>query len=673
MIASAFNWQLGPGRADFFPPGEERPLIPVLIRLRDGINPKQFAALASPWLHVPVLYTDILPELDPRFESLAYITAVAELAFFDEIAKEENKALADAIEDIALGPPLQTRSRADRTQNWTRERIARPLGPPAAKTVVLGIVDDGIAFAHEAFREAGGSRVEFFWMQDGPPPGPIGLFGPFANGRELRKQTVGTQKGIDEFLVDSTHVGLVDEDELYRLARVLDPEVPVGRKAIQWRRAHGTHVLDLACNFPIQEQPDRRIIAVQVPIEATALRAPLLPFIVDGIFYVLVRSLLVSARLGCGPLPAVINVSYGITTGPHDGRQIGESAIDSILSLWSAVFSVAAEAVIASGNTHLERLHAEARSAAGPVDLPWRIPPDDRTPSYVEIWLPPGIRSAPNWIMLTVIAPGGAGPATISEGSTLPSQWTPAGTTLCEVSYDFNPLVGRGRFCVHVQPTARDGPGPVAPCGLWTIRLTNLASADVAHAYIARDEAPYGYSRRGRQSYFDERRYRRYDDAGRPVETDNVSLVRRASSMNGLATGGVPSVIGGFLARENQLAAYSAGGPLTRPNGWTPPRFGPDAVSVGDDSRVHGGVLAAGTRSGSVVAMDGTSVAAPRITRWISGELAAGRSGNRSAVMNLASAEEGGASPGPLERMGAGRIRLQPLQLRPRDRRFEED
>ena len=671
MVANAFNWRLGPGRADFFPPGEEQPLIPILIHLRDGISPRRFAELARPWLHVPYLYTDILPDLDTRFESLAYITAVAELTFFDAINKDENKALADAIQDIALGPPLQARSRADRTQDWTPERIARPSGAPAHNTVVLGLVDDGIAFAHEAFREAGGSRVEFFWMQDGPPPGPIGLMGLFTSGRELRKQTVGPQKGIDAFLADSTHVGLVDEDELYRLAGVLDPEVPVGHKAIRWRAAHGTHVLDLACNFPIQEAPDRRIIAVQVPIEATALRAPLWPFIVEGILYVLVRSFSVSARLSCGPLPVVVNVSYGVTTGPHDGRHIGERAIDFILSFWSAVFSVPAEAVIASGNTHLERLHAEARSATGAVDLPWRIPPDDRTPSYVEIWLPPGIHTPPHWIMLTVLAPGGAGPATISEGSTLPSRWPPVGTTLCEVSYDFNLAIGRGRFCIHVQPTARDGPTPVAPCGLWTIRLSNLASGDVAHAYIARDEAPYGYSRGGRQSYFDDSRYQRYDDAGRPVETDNASLVKRASSMNGLATGGVPSVIGAFLAREKQLAAYSAGGPLTRPNGWSPPRFGPDAVSVGDNSRVHRGVLAAGTRSGSVVAISGTSVAAPRVTRWISGELAAARSGNRSAVANLASLEEGGSPPPPVERIGAGRIRLSPLQPRPRDRRFE--
>src|SRR3982751_1460210 len=70
-----------------------------------------------------------------------------------------------------------------------------------------------------------------------------------------------------------------------------------------------------------------------------------------------------------------------------------------------------------------------------------------------------------------------------------------------------------------------------------------------------------------------------------------------------------------------------------------PPRS-PDALIVSEDSRVHWGVLAAGSRSGSVVAMGGTSVAAPRAARWIADDLGAGGRGDRAAVQAHATADE---------------------------------
>jgi hypothetical protein len=53
-------------------------------------------------------------------------------------------------------------------------------------------------------------------------------------------------------------------------------------------------------------------------------------------------------------------------------------------------------------------------------------------------------------------------------------------------------------------------------------------------------------------------------------------------------------------------------------------------------------MLAAGTRSGSVVAVNGTSVAAPQVTRWIAGRMAAGFSGDGAEVI-----AEGANNPTP--------------------------
>jgi len=51
--------------------------------------------------------------------------------------------------------------------------------------------------------------------------------------------------------------------------------------------------------------------------------------------------------------------------------------------------------------------------------------------------------------------------------------------------------------------------------------------------------------------------------------------------------------------------------------GAIPAASGPDWLTCSDESDVLLGVHAAGTRSGSVVAMNGTSAAAPQATRWI--------------------------------------------------------
>jgi hypothetical protein len=137
--------------------------------------------------------------------------------------------------------------------------------------------------------------------------------------------------------------------------------------------------------------------------------------------------------------------------------------------------------------------------------------------------------------------------------------------------------------------------------------------------------------------------------------------VKRAGSINAIATGKDTIVIGGLLRKELRPPAYSAGGPITTPTGAASPhRCGPDTLTVSDDSIVQPGVLAAGTRSGSVIAMNGTSVAAPLMTRWIAGELAAGRRGNRRAVWKLAYDKETALPPPePFpERGGAGRAHL---------------
>jgi hypothetical protein len=450
--------------------------------------------------------------------------------------------------------------------------------------------------------------------------------------------------------------------------------------------------MDVACGWDPGDAPDWRVVCVQLPFATTADSSgtSLTPYAIDAFKYILARADEIG---GSGAkLPVVINLSYGIVAGPHDGTHEIEAAIDLMVQNQRVNGRDRLHVVIPSGNSHLGRLHARVAFGEGlpdVVSLCWRVLPDDLTPSFVEIHLP-STSSSVSRLELRVTTPDGQVSDVLGEEELIFLQLkTGAGAVQCQARYHVDSVTSRGMFLISVQPTARPDAdtnptlaGLVAQAGIWTIELTNLgfSEKDVVEAWIQRDDTPFGYQRRGRQSYFDHGCYQRYDHAGREVEEDDPDCrVRRDGSVNAIATGAESVVIGGVIRKELKASKYSAGGPVTSPIGSSQPnRHGPDALSVSDDSAVHAGILAAGTRSGSVVAMNGTSVAAPRATRRIAERLSSSQTGDRQAVKQVALAEEAMLPPtappkqSP-ERAGAGRMILRPQKLLPRDQRYDED
>jgi hypothetical protein len=131
-------------------------------------------------------------------------------------------------------------------------------------------------------------------------------------------------------------------------------------------------------------------------------------------------------------------------------------------------------------------------------------------------------------------------------------------------------------------------------------------------------------------------------------------------------------VIGGFRRNDFHPSRYSGAGPDATPPLVPPPRTGPDAAATADDSVALYGVLAAGTRSGSVAAMNGTSVAAPQITRLIAGWMTNGVASDRAALQNFARTSDTRPSPSgpaPDQRIGAGRIEM-PARVKQRRTRL---
>ncbi|HEU4652139.1 MAG TPA: hypothetical protein VFS49_12070, partial [Croceibacterium sp.] len=546
------------------------------------------------------------------------------------------------------------------------EPIPSITNPPDA--VVTGIIDDGLAFAHEHFRRLDGStRVEYFWNQDDPAAATIGL----GYGRELHKGVFASQPGMDAFMAAATYNGLVDEDQVYASIGVVDYRRG-GHKSLGRRIAHGTHVMHAASALQAGDLPDERpLICVQLPTRAVADTSgtSVARHILDGLVYILKRTDRLAIRRAVQYLPSVVNVSFGNIAGPHDGTSILEAAIDQIITLRAGgSLPRPVSVVFPAGNAHLARCHQVFRlTAAKPQhSLDWRVLPDDATPSSLQIW--PRRGGVPPVIRVRITSPDGTTSPWVDVGETF--VLSEGASVLCAVTNLSGATTGAAPVAhVWIAPTVtHNATRRVAPSGLWRVSVRRLGPGPTVRvqAWIQRDDRPFGYPLRGRQSRFEEKLYEyRHRRTGRHVETDNASPMKRDGSMNAFATGSQPVVVGGFRRKDYAVWKRSAGGRVLNPA-----RQGPDALGISDDSVAHRGRLAAGTRSGSMVAMNGTSVAAPQVANGLVEAAASGIPADRATVAAEAAWQETlpRPAPPPAKRGGAGRIVWPPLQ---RFRRYE--
>jgi hypothetical protein len=549
-----------------------------------------------------------------------------------------------------------------------------------APQAIVAVIDDGIPFAHRNLRMAEGrsSRVEFCWLQSGR----------LAAARERRSVLFGRELLRDEtdrLIGDFGH----DEDRLYAESGAREsagyPGLTIDRQG-----SHGSHVLDLAAGFRPGAAPDGgpagpngtldrvAVIAVQLPapttLDTTAFGKD--AFILSAFHYIFDRADRIRDKYGLETLPLIVNFSYGFSGGPHGGRERLERALKALVEARSAYQPT--HLVMPSGNTFQSALYGEisaamlaARGEAGAdaFTIPWRIQPSDHTANYLEIWLPDG--ASPQDLSVTIAAPS-AGGALLTMPSLNPpaggvehTDITVNGRVIGQLSVERYATGGGNslwRLVVLFAPTQPDDPSlPAAPAGLFEIRLGNLAAVlakGPVKCRIQRDNDPFGYTRGARQSYFDDPLDIRLRGDGRLPEDENPAgaFVRRFGTLNGLATHDVVSVIGGFIGTTGEPSGYSSAGSLPGGAG----QAGSVSFSApSDTSRMLGGIVAAGTRSGALFRMSGTSVAAPRIARALAvGYLeraAAGDASSGAAEAVLAPRLEPRPPPGPAARARLGR------------------
>ncbi|SNT74970.1 hypothetical protein [Paracoccus seriniphilus] len=522
--------------------------------------------------------------------------------------------------------------------------------PDPERGCIIGIIDDAIPFAHERLRLCNGaSRVAATWIQDARfQPGGTG--GDLPSGIELRGAD------IDVWLARARAGEIPGEDAIYRLSGVLDMARQT-TPSTAYAAGHGAAVAMLAAGFSPDDPAGRNhpVIAVNLPPKVTEdSMGTLSPVsILASILFIITRARRLCRFIerrrelpaGSVRLPVVINLSFGLTAGARDGSSLLEQFMDAV-SVQGAGDLGPIRFVLPTGNHRLARLHGRLKPGE---DLGWRLPPDDRTVTGLEVWGPVRDGLPEDKLQITLTPPGLAGATT---AFTAPWQFSlmkdPQGREIARAYYTPRYLGGgswREGVTIIVMPTCPEHLSePFAPAGEWRIAIAAHSPDAEYQLGVQRDEVIRGFHREARQSWLFDPQYRLYDEAGRLVETDaqngGTPNVLRRGTMNAYAGGQYSLRAGAVDQKKMHLAPYCS---------LLHDEEGGDCLAVVDRAITQPGMLTSGRGSGSFGLMSGTSMAAPQFSRWLAQQLAAGESvADRDAIRSLAESQSDMPAPTPV-------------------------
>ncbi|MDI1266174.1 MAG: hypothetical protein PS018_23265 [bacterium] len=527
--------------------------------------------------------------------------------------RQFNSGVGDIYRIIDVGPPIIGLKLNPAGGNPDPTSFGHDLAATTGH-VAIGIIDDGIAFAHERFRDGNEkSRIQALWLQD------------IERANHERGVVFGRRLDNGEINFLLKHCG--SEAEIYRCVGLLDFGSD-GSKSLASRRSHGTHILDLAGGFDPDPQQDavkrrRPLLAVQLPSAVTVDTSGVM---MGSYVLQAVRQIMLWADRISPILPLVINFSYGIQAGPKDGMHRIERSLTQLIDRRNKRGAPTC-LVLPAGNSYRTRTTANMKLGSNAREsIYWVMLPDDGTPNHLEIWLDgAAIEGQLEAIEIGLTPPSGEAVAVhgLKDGEmrTLEVDGLPIAGIYCNLMPGADGAV-RGRLHIAVNSTVPrlEGGAQPAPAGRWGLTLLNKSEQGIsAHLYIQRDDTPMEYPRRGRQSFFDhDEAYARIplDGSYRKLNTEAGCPITSGDTLSAIATGAGTVVVGAAFASDQVVPAnYTSSGPVIS-------RGGPDCSAIADQGNAHWGVLAAGSYSGSVVAMRGTSVAAPQLVRKIADYLA---------------------------------------------------
>lgn len=442
----------------------------------------------------------------------------------------------------------------------------------ADDTVIVGIVDTGIALAHRRFRDKeGNTRFLASWQQSAKYGGQ----GDLPCGREVYAAEIN----------DALHThscgnmtGYLDEDAFNRDLELTDLVRPLGNRDLELSAAHGTNVLDLATGLDpefadSEDMRRQRIIAVNLPAQYSHGSAG--NFLAYFSVYAFERILHIADAqwhkkhpipeegkiMG---FPIVINFSYGMQAGPKDGQHIFENALKEIIEArkldanaegWQGASPV--RVAMPAGNDNLLRGAASivmgengsksptvGYEAKELLELPWRIKPADATANFLEIWTEAKgakiFQDVLKHMKVCVTPPNGpeAQLTTLADRKTQVlgtngfarayvqhlKGYTWDGKGKKAKKKDRNYEEGhRLSILIAVAATNSDlHDAPIAPAGQWQVKITYDREPVDVTLFIQSDQSAVRVSQNGLRSYFDHEAYLQYLENG--ALADNYSI-----------------------------------------------------------------------------------------------------------------------------------------------------
>jgi hypothetical protein len=499
-------------------------------------------------------------------------------------------------------------------------------------TVIVAVIDTGIALGHRAFRRANGTtRVISAWQQTALFQNQLYL--PF--GEEIYSGDINAR------LLDHSRnrnlMDRLDEDGFNRALRLVEPMRIRGHRDLDHRAAHGTHVMDLCagCDPTSDEAKRIRMIVVNLPTQylhgsAGNFLEYFAAFAVERVFAI-AKALWEKNFPGeDGGFPVALNLAYGMMAGPKDGSMPLESLIAANVHLRG---DLPTSVCMPAGNENLARAVARLKIKKNDwsTEIPWRTLPSDRTSNFLEFWFErrEGSSDPPyEQYEFKITAPDGTQFHIKNPKDRHFHELADVGARLyCRVQ-DAESVQGgdvatskRLYFLLATAPTLSlggDGAVQLSPAGLWTVRIFSPEATGL-EIYVQSDQSGTFHSKAGLRSYFDDEDYVRHMPNGRVLDSfaypykgqqsklePDDALVTRFGTQNALATTPSNSAFGGHRLSDGRPAPYSATSAGTVAIQGTYPT---------DDAPAHYGVLASGARDGASVAFRGTSMAAAQATR----------------------------------------------------------
>lgn len=636
--------------------------LPIIIELMPGTKYSTSSTFSAACLKLDFIdVPDIYLINEWPYKDLQYLTAVVKRKQFIE-ALNSGHSVLNSINRFQMGLSVKTDiggegdvtfSIADGDYNfYVNESNSKLNYQP-----IVGIIDDGIGFLNSRFLNTEGkTRIRFFWNQNEGECSP-------------QKLTNTTERyGVEKFNYGYEMTDTVINSVITKLPEVSRPVAEsrayklLGYESVYSEYTHGTHILDLAAGQDEQDflsrMDDVSIIAVQVhkhsPHYSDTSGRWLGVRMLDGVRYILERSTVVPVKtsydiddflkLGVSEQfeinknqyvrPILVNVSFGNLAGPHDGSSIFEKAIDELITAHENT-PYPLSVFISAGNHKQAQCHACANVLPGePSVFNWRINPDDRTPSFMEIWLPMEFSTSDSSLIeINVIPPGKtygeAASVRIGQCWSLQEQSETPSCVVIGLSANQNAAGDRAMFLCAVSPTFKTNGSASVASGVWSVYISNHGETSCEiNAWIERDDLTFGSVVAGRQSTFDDEHHDPLNAQGYPLQFDTPynGVVRVEGTINGIGSGVHTRLVGARSIDNNKRAYYSGSG--TRGSSQASVRRQlkikneTDSIPV-DDSIETSGAIASGTLSGAVSVISGTSVATALATRaeamkWLS-------------------------------------------------------